>query len=93
MKKELLIKYCKKHDIMCPPDATVDYLCAAIVRHKFNEKPLTFRDKSQSCFGLWAYEDATCMTCDYEKKCFKTSMGMDKDKFFKKLKSSVGLRF
>lgn len=85
MKKEHLIKYCQKHDIMCPKDATIEFLCAAIFRHRMNDKDIGLKDKGQTCFGLWAYENATCMTCDHEAKCFKASIGMDKDKFFKKL--------
>lgn len=81
MKKRRLIEYCERHDIMVPSGATVDYLKKAIVRHHLNGKKIEGR-----CFGFYSYDNSTCeYFCDYSEKCFATSIGMEKEKYFKKL--------
>lgn len=84
MKKDKLIEYCKKHDIMVPPGAKVEYLNAAIVRHHLKNKDVKL-EEGRSCFGFWEHEDTDCVTCDHEKDCFKTSHGMSKEDYFAKL--------
>lgn len=86
MKKDKLLEYCKVHDIAVPANASIEYLNAAIVRASFNKKEFKARD-GKTCFGFWEYENSTCTTCDFEKKCFRASIGMEKDEYFKKIEA------
>ena len=83
MNKAQLEKFCKEHGIVVPKGATTEYLNAAIVRASLHKK----RVKGGSCFGFWAFEESACIVCDFEKNCFKASIGMEKDKYFKSLES------
>jgi hypothetical protein len=85
MKKDKLIEYCKSKGIVVPPKPTLEYLHAAIVRAMLHGTSIT--RKSDECFGFWEYENSTCVTCDFEAKCFKASIGMDKEEYFKKLEA------
>lgn len=94
MNKAKLEQYCKDHKIFVPSGATVEYLNAAIVRayrngHGEEIKNLKF------CFGYWENEDSNCQTCDFEKLCKRSSLGMDPDEYAKKLASAENpkLRF
>ena len=93
MKKERLLEYCEKHKIMVPSGATVPYLERAIVRAYLNQTEVV-RDE-ETCFGYWAHEDSACMVCDFEGKCFESSIGMKKEEYFKKLEQleSPRIRF
>jgi hypothetical protein len=94
MTKERLELYCKEKGIFVPPGSSKEFLCAAIVRahghdHSMN---LTF---TKSCFGAWEQDDSTCGVCDFNAKCFKASVGMDKAEYFAKLERAENpkLRF
>lgn len=84
MRKEVLLQFCKDHDIVVPANATVEYLNAAIVRAYLHMNKV---EKNKSCFGFWAFEDNNCFTCDFEEKCFRTAIGTDKKSYFKKIES------
>ena len=92
MNKERLKKYCDAKQIFYPPKATKEYLEAAIVRAASHK--VEVRDK-KTCFGYWEQENSTCMVCDFKKRCFKVSLGMDKGEYFKALENaeSPRLRF
>lgn len=89
MKKDTLIKFCRGKGIWVPPKPTMDFLVAAIARHALNGQTLS----RKSCFGLWAKDDNNCLSCDLENACFKASMGMDKETYWKKLENADKLRF
>ena len=80
MTKQMLISFCKKYDIFVPPDATVSYLKAAIVRSFYNDKEIK---GLRGCFGAWMQDDTNCVMCDFKEKCATASLGMDRDKYFK----------
>ncbi len=83
MKKKRLIEYCERHDIITPSGATVDYIKKAIVKHYLNGKKI-----EGGCFGFWEYENPSCeYACDYMEKCFVASFGMEKEKYFKKMRN------
>ena len=92
MKKETLLKYCEEHKIFVPKDAGLDVINAAIVRAYYHRRSAKIPEGSE-CFGFWANEDATCMTCDFETKCFRASIGMDRKEYFKKLESAENPKF
>lgn len=80
--KKKLKEYCEKNKINLPKEASLEFMQAAVVRaslHSYSA-PTT-----QHCLGFWENENATCMTCDLEKDCFRVSVGMDKEEYFKKL--------
>ena len=93
MKKERLIEYCKKQKIAVPPGASVDFLVRAICRLYLNltDAPV----EAENCFGYHGHEESNCMVCDFEEKCFKASIGMSKEEYFKKLEKleSPRIRF
>lgn len=84
MKKEDLIEYCKRQGILVCGNS-VEHIHAAIVRATLHKTEIA--SESAECFGFWEHENSTCMTCDFENKCFRASMGMDKKDYFKKLES------
>ena len=84
MKKDKLIEYCEKHEIMVPKGATVEHLNAVIVRHSLNKKDVKLED-GNTCFGFWEHENTDCVTCDFEGKCFRAAHGTSKEDYFKKL--------
>jgi len=88
MNKKQLIEYCEARGIPVLPEATVEYLNAAIVRSSLHLKAV-----DGSCFGFWEFENNTCGTCDFEGRCFKAGMGVNKDAYFKKLESLKNPRF
>lgn len=85
MRRERLIEYCEKHKIVVPKGATVAYLERAIVRAYLNQSEVKLERDLQTCFGYWEHEHSACMVCDFEGKCFESSIGMKKDDYFKKL--------
>lgn len=89
MKKERLIEYCKDRGIWIPKDATLPQIHAAIVRATFNAGA----PKTKRCFGWWENEDSSCMVCDFEGHCFKASLGVSKEEYFKKFESAPKVRF
>lgn len=73
--------YCKQEKIFVPKNSTPDTVAASIVRVYLHGKTI----ERSSCFGFWQNENSTCMTCDFEKKCFKASFGMEKAAYEKAL--------
>jgi len=85
MTKDNLIKYCKDNDIYMPKDCTKEYLEAVIVRYSRHKKKIN----SDTCYGFWAEDEGSCLACEYEEKCFRVSIGMDKDTYFKKYNNHI----
>lgn len=81
MKREALEDYCKKNSINIPTGASKPMLERLIVRAFLHNKTL----KQDSCFGFWEQDDNNCLTCSFEPHCFKASLGMEKETYFKKL--------
>lgn len=48
--------------------------------------------KEGECYGYWEYENMTCGMCDFEKRCFETSIGMTKEEFFEALEKAENPR-
>ena len=86
MTKKRLMRYCDEHDIFYPKTASLEYLQAAIVRAHFNstEKPVKGQ---KGCFGFWEQDESNCVICDFKDKCFKASIGMDREAYFKSFKA------
>jgi hypothetical protein len=80
--KKKLIEFCEEKKINVPKGASLEFLHAAVVRASLHNcsAPTT-----QHCFGFWENDNATCMTCDSEESCFKVSIGMEKEEYFKSL--------
>jgi hypothetical protein len=89
MNKAQLIRYCEEKGIFVPRGATLEYLNAAIVRAFYHLGDF----KTDQCFGFWQNEDAACVTCDFENKCFKASVGMEKEEYFKKIEAAENPKF
>jgi len=92
MTVEKLKQFCKERGIFVPSKATKEYLHAAIVRAFYHkQKPKNMK----TCFGFWEYEDSSCGVCDFQDKCSKASLGMDRNEYFKALESAENpkLRF
>jgi hypothetical protein len=85
--KKRLLKHCEEKKINVPRNASLEFLNAAIVRAALHDHSAPTLD---SCYGFWEYENATCMTCDAEEKCFRASIGMDKEEYFKKMDALEG---
>jgi hypothetical protein len=83
VKKDKLLQYCEDHKIVVSKDATIGQLNAAISRASMHKTEV--HKQFGSCFGFWEYENSICLTCEFEKSCFKTVFGMDKEKYEKKL--------
>lgn len=83
MRREQLIEFCDKNKIIYPTNPSVQILNRLIVRAYLHNK--TDEIKSNSCYGFWQNEDANCETCDFQNSCFKASIGIDKEKYFKSL--------
>lgn len=86
MKKEKLIEYCKSKGILVPTNPSIEFLNAAIVRASLHQTKIE-RKQDEECFGFWENENSTCVTCDFEQKCFRASIGMSKEEYFKKLEA------
>lgn len=84
MKKDALIQYCKEKGIAVVGNS-VEHLNAAIVRATLHNTDI--ERKTDECFGFWEHENSTCMTCDFENRCFQASLGMSKQEYFKKLEA------
>ena len=89
MNKERLLEFCKRKEIWVPPGATVEQVHAAIVRATYNG----LAPKTKKCFGWWEQENSACMMCDFEPHCFKASMRIEKEEYFKKFESAPRVRF
>ena len=91
MIRRRLIEYCKKKKIFLPPNPSKEYLVKAIKRAAEHNSI----QKSEKCYGKWEHENMTCTLCDFEKKCFRTSIGIEKEEFFKALEKAENpkLRF
>lgn len=85
--KDLLRKFCDDYKIFYPPRPKTVYLMAAIYRFVKNGKKST----SQSCFGFWDDESNECSMCSYENKCFKLSVGEEKEKYNKQVSKSLNV--
>lgn len=61
----------------------MDQLIRSIVRASLHKRKVFKKE----CYGFWENEDSNCFTCDFEKQCFKASMGTDKKEYFKQIES------
>ncbi len=91
MKKEQLLKFCEDNKIAVHKSASVEQLNATIVRSSLHNTDI--ENTSGSCFGYWENENSTCMTCDFETKCFRASFGVDREAYFKQMENLNGVRF
>lgn len=89
MNKEKLLEYCKDHAIWVPTNAKIEQIHAAIVRASFHKGA----PKTKQCFGWWENENSTCAICNLESQCFKASIGVEKQEYFKRLESAPKVRF
>jgi len=92
MNKEHFQKYLDAHKIWFPKDAKMEELVSAVARHRLSLSQALINGVS-SCFGLWEDENSNCMTCDYEKACFKVSMGTEKEAYLQKAEKILKIRF
>lgn len=85
------MKFCEKNKIAVPKSANLEQIHAAIVRSSLHNTKV--ENTSGSCFGFWENENGTCMTCDFEDKCFKAGFGVDKGTYFKQIENLQKVRF
>jgi hypothetical protein len=80
--KKRLLKYCEEKKINVPKNASLEFLNAAVVRAALHNHSAP---TVETCFGFWEHDNATCMTCDADERCFELSIGMNKEEYFKKM--------
>ena len=86
VKKEDLIKYCKRHNIFIPKGVVkIEYLTSAIHRMLMHGQA---PELTIGCYGYWEEDDVNCVTCEFASKCFTQSMGMPEEEYMKKYKKS-----
>ena len=90
MTKEQLLKFCEEKKIAVPKSATLEQINAAIVRSSFHGT--TVENTEGNCFGFWEDENPECVMCSFKDKCFRASLGVDRETYFKQMESFERVR-
>lgn len=79
MNKSQLIEYCKSTELFTTKSPSKTFLEATVSRAYDHQS----ESDSDTCFGNWANEDMSCMTCDFQEDCFEASIGIKRKDYFK----------
>jgi len=79
--KTRLIAYCEHYGVKVPSQPTIEYLVRAVSLHFLDGKRVWVKQ----CFGLRAQDNPNCIMCDVEKQCFKSTIGLEKTDYIKKI--------